>query len=397
MINIFYIISFQGQLFSFYHDAENIIQEKIFPVNNKKTPPKIIIGDAKQNFSIDIINNQIYLFAQKKSGELILCLYKNNSWQQKNILRLKFNYELKIYPLIQKTNSHQNFFLLYNIPSPEKNNFYLTLSKLQDNRWQVLNQIDKFYDTKNFFIQKLNSHHALIFYKTKSNSGEINLGYREINSELQTDFYNIYSSFQDISDLNFLTTDNSIHALFINQNFFTRQLIYKRKQDKFFSKPIILFQDPNINNPLLLIIKNNLYALWTINDKIYFCMSNNNGFIFDTPKIYSSNNFSITKAIYLSDQNQNQKSFFCRELYINKNYPAEIKFLPDLTDDFFQAKNFPHESQETNQIQINTLKNQLNLKNKQLEIKNKQILDLTNLLKNKNQEIISLLNKKNQT
>ena len=76
MINIFYIISFQDQLFSFYHDSENIIQEKIFPVNNKKTPPKIIIGDAKKNFSIDIINNQIYLFAQKNPASYFYVFIK---------------------------------------------------------------------------------------------------------------------------------------------------------------------------------------------------------------------------------------------------------------------------------------------------------------------------------
>ena len=394
MIQIFYIISFKSHLFSFYYDSENIVQEQISFKSQKKTPPKIIFSGAKKNFSANIFNNQVNLFTQNKSDDIFLCTYKNNFWQQKKILQHKFNYELKIYPFISQNKLQHDFFLLYNIPATEKNSFYFALNQLKNNRWEFLKRVDKFYDIKNFFVQKLNSQHALIFYKTKLNSGEITFGYREINLNQQTDFYNIYSGFQDIPYANFLTTHNSIHSLFVVQNIFTRQLIYKRKQNKFFSKPVNLFRNPNINNPLLLIIKNNLYALWTIQNKIYFCVSDNNGFTFTNPQIYSSNNQEITKAIYLSDKNLDPQNFYCREIYVNKNSPCEIKFLPDLINNFHQEQNYCQQQKfETDQMQINKLKNQINIKNKQLEIKNKKIMDLTTVLKNKNQEIISLLNK----
>ena len=115
MIYISYIISFKEHLFSFYHDGGNIIQEQILFGNTKKTPPKVIFSRAKKNFSIDIFNNQINLFTQSKSDDIFLSVYKNNSWQQKKILQQKFDYELKICPIISQDKLNYNSFLLYRV------------------------------------------------------------------------------------------------------------------------------------------------------------------------------------------------------------------------------------------------------------------------------------------
>ena len=422
-----HIIFFENQLLCFYYDYDNnnIMLKKYLDKNNTWSTPSVIFNNALDTYTINIYFNQINLFCQNRFGHAFLCSYKNNNWQSKIILQSQFNYDLKIYPMININNLNQDFYLLYNIPA-DKNNFYLVINQLKNNRWQPLAQIDKIYSLKNFCVQNINNNYLIAFYIKLKKSNEINLGYREINSSKQSDFNIIHSTYYKITDTSFLVTNNSIHSLFTIKNLFTKQLIYKKKQGDYFSKPIILFDSPNINNNLLLIIKNNLYACWTINNKIYFCISKDNGLNFSKPQVFMSNTFELEKAIFLSDKNLDlnknleQQDFFCREVYINKNNPWEIKFLfdldPDIKKNLFsldhkyknqnqnniyqqdlaQKQEFNINSLNTQEI-INKLKNQLEIKNKQLIQKDKQILELTNLLKSKNDEIIALcVTKKNK-
>ena len=286
-----HIIFFEGQLLCFYFDYanNNIMLKKYLDKNNTWSVPSVIFNNALDTYTINIYFNQINLFCQNRFGNVFLCSYKNNSWQSKIILQSRFNYDLKIYPIININNLNQDFCLLYNTPA-DKNNFYLVMSQLKNNRWQPLAQIDKIYSLKNFCVQdlnlNLNNNYLIAFYITLKKSNEINLGYREITSNQQSDFNIIHSTYYKITDTCFLVTNNSIHSLFTIKNLFTRQLIYKKKQGDYFSKPIVLFESTNINNNLLLIIKNNLYVCWTINNKIYFCVSKDNGLSFDKPKIY---------------------------------------------------------------------------------------------------------------
>lgn len=226
---------------------------------------------------------------------------------------------------------------------------------------------------------------------------EITLGYREITPERQSNFHTIHSTYYKITDTSFLSTNDSIHALYTVKNMFTKQIVYRKKASNSFSKPIVLFENPNIKNNLLLIIKNELYALWTINEKIYSAVSKDNGFTFQSPIVYNENFSYLQKAIYLSDEKMSEENFFAREVYVEKSHPWQIKFLPNIqkkfyqfqSDETLQSQTHRTNSPKTNEI-INKLKNQLDMKNSQLAEKNKQIYNLTNLLKSKNDEIISL-------
>ena len=145
-------------------------------------------------------------------------------------------------------------------------------------------------------------------------------------------------------------------------------------------------------------------ALALINQKFIFLSDKN---------FYQDQNYNKAKNNDLN-KNQEGQDFFCREVYVNKNNPWEIKFLfdldPDIKKNLFSSNNKAKNNACYNKNQnvsgqkinianinnpnaeqiINKLKNQLDIKNKQLIQKDKQILELTNLLKNKNDEIISL-------
>lgn len=386
-----YIIRFKNKLLCFYHDGNCIMLKKFS--EGKWSMPEIIFNNAWPEYTVNISDSQINLFCQNNSGNAFLCTYKNNNWQSKIILQNQFNYPLQIHPLVDKNN----FSLIYNIPA-DKNNFYLVINKLKENRWQPSIQIDKLYGLENFCLQRLNDDHVITFYMTKS--AEINLGYREITSANQSDFHIIHSTYYKITDTSFLTSSDSIHTLYTVKNMFTKQIAYCRKTDSFL-KPIVLFENPNIKNNLLLIIKNDLYALWTVNEKIYAAISKDNGFTFSAPVIFQENNSQIQKAFYLSDERMREENFFCRQIYVNKNNPWQVKFLPNVQKKFYDFENAQQSENPTPKINtpqineiISKLKNQLDLKNQQLIEKDKQIFNLTNLLKNKNDEIISLCSEK---
>lgn len=383
-----YIIRYKNKILCFYHDGNSIMQKKFS--SGQWSMPQIIFNNARVDYTINITNGQINLFCQNNLGNAFLCTYKNNNWQSKTIFQNQFNYPLQIHPLINKSN----FSLLYNMPA-DKNNFYLAINKLKDNRWQPSIQIDKLYGLENFCVQRISDNHLLVFYMTKMD--EITLGYREITPERQSNFHTIHSTYYKITDTSFLSTNDSIHALYTVKNMFTKQIVYRKKASNSFSKPIVLFENPNIKNNLLLIIKNELYALWTINEKIYSAVSKDNGFTFQSPIVYNENFSYLQRAIYLSDEKMSEENFFAREVYVEKSNPWQIKFLPNIqkkfyqlqSDETLQSQTYRTNSPKTNEI-INKLKNQLDMKDSQLAEKNKQIYNLTNLLKSKNDEIISL-------
>lgn len=374
--NMIYIVRYENKILCFYHDGKNIMLKH----NNTAS---VIFNDARRDYSINISSGQLNLFCQNNFGNIFLCTYKNNNWQRKIILQNQFNYPLRIYPLIDKNN----FSLLYNMPA-NKNNFYLVINKLQENRWQPSIKIDELYGLQNFCVQRISDNHLLVFYMTKTDA--INLGYREITSTRQSDFHLIHSTYYKITDTAFLTTNDSIHILYTVKNMFTKQIVYCKKQAHL-SKPMVLFENPNITNNLLFIVKNELYALWTINEKIYIAVSKDNGFTFHNPIVSSEFFANIQKAVYLSDELMHEENFFYREIYVDKNNPWQIKL--DIQKNFAQTNNLPKPPKTSNEI-INKLKNQLEMKERQLAEKNNQILNLTNLLKNKNDEIISLCSEK---
>lgn len=388
-----YIVRYKGKILCFYHDGNSIMLKEF--LNGQWSNPFLIFNDAKNEYTINISDDQINLFCQNSAGNPFLCTYKNNAWQNKIILQNQFNYPLQIHPLMDK----KDFSLFYNMPA-DKNNFYLVINKLKENRWQPSVQIDKSYGLDNFCVQRLGNNHLIVFYMT--NSDGINLGYREISSTQQSKFHIIHSTYYKITDAAFLTTTDTIHSLYTVKNMFTKQIVYRKKQDVSFSKPIVLFESPNINNNLLMEVKNNLYAAWMVNNKIYVSISKDDGFTFSVPKIHNESFSNLAKAKYLTDEKMSEENFFIREVYVEKEQPWQIIFMPDMQKDFFQIQdglqNQLHKKNEprTDEI-ISKLKNQLDMKNNQLAQKDKQIYNLTNLLKNKNDEIISLsIAKKNK-
>ncbi len=328
-----------NKLLCFYYSKEREIICRTYE-NNKWGRGIRVLSNTRPNFTVTIgKESMIYLFCQENIGDIVLCTGKDDEWKSKVILKNQSNkiYPIQLYPII----TDDGICLTYNVPVPDDNKSnYIVFQKLDANgQWSQASRIDKFVSMQDdlYKVQSISNEHMILFYQTRT--PENNLGYREINPYMQGDYNIFHSTAYNIIDSSFLTTNNTIHVLYIVKSMFSTQLLYRKKESKQFSNPITIWEGQKINNCLIFFANDKLYATYTHNGQLFYCISENKGISFSRPARYK-NKFCLNpvKSTYISETPQSENTFYCRQLYVDNLNLCDIQLLPDLYEDFYLAE-----------------------------------------------------------
>ena len=325
-----YILRLKNSLLSFYYLEDKGIMVKKYE-NGKFSQPEVLFQDALPDFTLSIKNGEPNIFCRDKSGSIFLISRQNDVYSAQAILKNKSEQVHKI--LFHSLGQDKNMSLIYNIPETGKRYKLLKQSLSEDGVWDKPKDIDIFqgFKDKMFSIQTIGQNHHIIIYMDAGGT----LGYREINPEKHSEFCPIAPLSDNILDYSILATNDAIHFLYITGNFFNLRLMYKKKTDDTFTKPIILWEGQRIDNCLLWINSDDLIASFMSGKSLYMQKSTNNGNTFYQPEIYK-NKFCLNpiRASYISEMPMDKSDFFVREVYIDMYNPWDVQILPDISRNF---------------------------------------------------------------
>lgn len=384
--NYFIVQTSDNDLWYFFYSPDKNICYSICS-NKQWSEPITVIEDVNYNFSLNLSkNDDIYVFCQDLFGNVILCLYQEQRWSFKKILENKSS---DIYDIgFQMIFDAQSFNLIYSMPIVGENSAQLVYHSVDNSKWsspQILDNIIPFKSIP-FILQKINSNLYLAFYEKQGKNRS--LGYREFSTVLKRwgKFNPSNETLSTYLDQSFLSTDDTIHTLYILKNNFSYQLVYKYKKGEQWSVPYILYENNKIDICSLFMVENQLWIVWCVKSYIYTCISYNMGKTFSKANRYTRQNIELpVKALFLTNKKQKQEKLYIKELLLyNKSVP-KILFIPELYSDFYginscstsktlneNPENIVVSDDDTKQ-QINILRNKISTYEKQLSEKEGQI------------------------
>lgn len=326
----------KNEILYFYYGAEKAIYYKKYEKGYLLDAVKIIdqVGD---NFEVDFYKTgEIYLLCQALNGDIILCKEEKEGFVKRNILKLDVTrrYKMEFKTLLNETDMT----LIYNIPIENSKDELLVKRNIgRDKTWTDADGIDSFspFNLSLYKTQKVKNDHIVVLYQKKER--ESILGYREVTPNKFTSFNIFHKTSHQITDQTFLATKDYIHFLYVVKNIFTSQIIYRRRDDKGFSNPIVLYEGTKIRSCSLGIIKGVLHAFWIIGSNLFFATSNDSGDTF-------SNNAKNSKWISNNSRKvefisfEKSGDFIFNELYIDANDFTNIQFIRDQYPDFFKTE-----------------------------------------------------------
>lgn len=343
-LNSFILQTVNNHLWYFFYSPDRSICYSLY--NNKHwSNPITVMRDVNSNFSVSLTcKEEIYVFCQDLSGNIVLCLFKDENWSSKVILESKSS---EIYDInFQILFDNQSLNLIYNMPIVGEKNVQL-IYQLKDNKdkWnspQILDTIIPFKFSP-FIFQKISDNHSITFYEKKGK--DCSLGYREFSSVLKKwgNFNPFHSTSYVYVDQSFLTTEDTIHALYIVKTSFSYQLIYKYKRGSDWSSPIIIYECNKIEMCSLFILDSQLWVIWYINSQLYTCISQNLGKTFSKPSRYQGHYLAYpTKASFITNIKQKEEKLYLRELLLYDQPIPQILLIPELYPSFYEISSNTH-------------------------------------------------------
>jgi len=388
-------------LMCFYYVKDDGILYRTYD-NGKWSEANTLIKNARLNYTVTLDESgKMYVLCQNNYGDVLL--YSNQDdeyakWTEKTVLKNKGQrvHPITLYPII----SGHGMGLIYNVPIADDKSSHL-IRQSYNARGQILpaSKVDKIIPMPKFMfqVQAVTPRHVLVFYQTKGY--DYNLGYREMTPDSQSRFNIFHSTSNKITDVSFLTTNDSIHVLYIVRSLHSEHLIYRKKEEAEFSAPVVLCEGEALENCLLFFADGNLHATYISGDQLYHSISENNGDSFSRPVgYYSKVCESPVKAAYIdgtNDLNGFDCKNFIREVYVDSNMPWKIQVVPDICKDFYppilvKEASYEEKAVEPCAIESDELKKIIYALRNELEEKEKAIMSLSNQLTMKNEEISQL-------
>lgn len=291
--------------------------------NNEWSEYNIISDESNENFSVVLSpDDKIYVIYQNVNNNIMLSIYDGESWKSEEIMQNKQNDVFDIY--FNVVFNQNKLHIFYSISSKR--------TKIMTFFHQIINEeinlstpkvIDttKLSDNIPFKIHVSKDNKIFIMYEKYSKKYEI--GYKQYDGGKWSNFYIVDNNSYSYTDYSLLSTENTLHLLYVMNNRKDRKnrksIVYSKKKDSNFTK-IDLFESSNIDSCSLFMLKDNIWANWINDNNIYSSFSVNSGEKFSTPPyhefITSSN---IIKASYLSNYSYDKEYLAIDELYINED------------------------------------------------------------------------------
>lgn len=337
MQNNYIIRQSNDRLINFFSFKENSIFYKTYE-NDKWSEATVVLPNTLDNFTVTLSQDgTIYIFCQNLFGDIVLCTCNKNlsNWSNKILLKNQSNkiHTILFYPII-KSNG---LCIIYNVPSDNGSSQLISQNVNSAGEWSKPKFIDNLLglNSNMFQVQNISSEHLIVFYQSKRN--ENNIGYREIALSRFSDFKPIHLTSYQIVDTSFITTNNAIHALYAVKSMFSYQILYRKKTGDSFDKPVIIWEGQKVDNCLLSIVNSIIYATFKYRGQLFICSSTNQGTTFSKPEIYRNKiSTNLKKCIYISENFMDEKKFFVKELYVDKNDTSNIQMLPQLYEMFYK-------------------------------------------------------------
>jgi len=353
---------------------------------------KIIAKDSRENFTIHLEDDNLYLFCQDSDGDIISVTINasNDSIVHKVMLKNQSGQvsDVFLHPIV----SEEGLSIIYNAADPEDNSNCIMMRNNHNNgEWSHASQIDK-CQPGDFEVQRISGKHMLLFYQKRTPDNV--LGYKEVTPNKQGKFNAYYTTNHVLSDNSCLTTDNNIHVIFVVKGMFSSQLIYRRNVTGEFSAPLLICEAKNIDRCLLFFVENTLYITFLTSGNLFMCKSNDKGETFSRPERYL-NKFcqNPEKACYISQLEQSESSMYLRQIYVDPSAAWDVQLIPELFEDFFPVFSETTETNESYDVEpvqadeLERLKNQIaQLQNHTFE-KDMQIMELMQQISKQNEEL----------
>lgn len=341
-------------LWYFFYNSEGNICYTVYK-NKHWSTPTAIIKNIYPNFSVNITDKDIiYVFCQDISGNVILSVYQNGTWNSSIVLE---NNSAQIHNInFQMIIEDNSLNLIYTMPISYDKKSQLFYHYKDNDKWsspQIIDTISPLRQSP-FSLQKINNCHNIVFYAQEHDF--LSLGYREFSASQKkwSKFNTIHNTKHKYADQSFLTTENTLHTLYIVKNNFLCQLIYKKKSSENWDTPIILYENSKIELCTLFILDNQLWAVWFSNSQFFTSISYNMGKTFSKPQRYGKPiDYLPYKANFISNSRQIGEQFRLNELLIGSSYEQntpKVLIFPDLHPDFYNYS----------ESELNELKNKIN-------------------------------------
>ena len=395
---MYYIIRTNRYIGAFYHVRQRGVMRRIH-LRGRWQAEHVIAENCRENFTVHIENDIIYLFCQDMQGDIIAVTINalDDSVNRRIVLKNQSDHVLQIFlhPIITEKGLSS---IIYNTTDAEDRSNYLMIRHLSENgQWLPASQIDKYW-SDSFEVQRVTGDHLLLFYHSRT--PETNLGYREITPERQGNYIVYYTTKYFVSDSSSLTTDNGIHALFVIKSMFSSQLIYRRNITGEFNSPIVLYEAQRIEKCILFFVKGILYITFSASGYLYICTSDNKGVSFSRPVRYR-NKFcqNPEKAFFINQSMQSEDIFYLRQVYVDRSAAWDIQIIPELYEDFFPVDTVkdednayvPRNKNPEYTDEVERLRNQISLLRQHSAEKDEQIVGLTRMLTQRNEELTGAL------
>ena len=396
--SIFFVRLKNNSLVCFYYIRDSGILYKIYE-GGKWSETNTLIKSGRSNYTVTLDDaGKMYVLCQNNYGDVLLYLNQDGmytNWTEKTILKNKGQrvHPITLYPII----SERGMGLIYNVPIiDEKSSHLIRQTFNARGQWSPAGKVDKLISLpgSTFQVQAVASKHVIVFYQTKGY--EYNLGYREMTLDSQSRFNVFHSTSNTIADVSFLTTDDSIHVLYVVRSMYSSQLIYRKKEEGEFSNPVVLCESESLENCLLFFADESLHATYISDGQLYHCLSENSGDSFSrSVRYYSKVCENPVKAAYIGKCHED---YFIRELYVDSSEPWNVQVIPDICKNFYppmpiKDEPVPEKSAEVAlacPIETEELKKVVYRLRKELEEKERAIISLNSLVAMKNEEISQL-------
>ncbi len=389
MQNTYIVRTKDKKLLCFHYNNDSIYCRQYS--DGKWSKDTSVIENVRDSYTVNLTDDgQIYIFAQDKNGNIILCTKDNGFWKEQIILKSSEKNVKNI--MFFSISGNQGMKLLYNIPQNDKLSHCLAMQLADKNgKWggsQIIDNIVSLPESI-FQLQSINKGHCIVFCQKRNKENII--GYRELTLSRKGDFNAVFSTNFNITDHCFLAGENGIYFVVAVKSMFSTQLIFRKTTDKGLSEPYVLWEGQKTGGCQILFVKGVLYIFFLHLGRLYYCISNDFGDSFSKPERYKEHFCSIyKKAYFISYDKMSEKEFLAREFYVESKNVSNIQIISDLYDSFYNesVNKMSVVVEKEDSQEIIKLNNRISELNSKLDEKNRQIIQLTDLLNKKNEEIV---------
>ena len=326
-------------------------------------PESTLHTGIKMPYSVFHQEGRLHVFCQNTQNNTLLLTSKKDEWHSRVVLQ-KGNDGVFITPM----PSEDGLCILYNGFAEADTSCLFKRLCTPAGEWRQAEVIDRFapFPVIPYEAQATGPDHLILFYQTCAE--ECQVGYREITTKRTGPFHRFLNIRGTLMDSSYLTTLEDVHMLMIVKTAFSCQLLYRKKTEDVFTPEILLWEAPRIEQCLLTIVKDKLYAACMIGGKLHCAVSADYGDNFAPMGIYKRKFCAEPVKANLVMQT-NTKGYFARQVYVDRTAPWDVQMIPDLYPDFYPAK-----AEES--IQLKELKDSLATAQRALDAKDRQIMEL---------------------